>query len=118
MYNLVPAIGEINGLRSNYSFAMIPGEKRVFGKCDMEIEGRKAEPPPDKRGNIARTYFYMDWAYPGHGVISKKNRKLFQAWDKEDPVDAWECERCRRIEKIQKNENPFVKKACVEKGLW
>ena len=118
MYNLVPAIGEINGLRSNYSFAMIPGEKRAFGKCDMEIEDRKAEPPPDKRGNIARIYFYMDWAYPGHGVISKKNRKLFQAWDKEDPVDAWECERSRRIEGIQKNENPFMKKACAEKGMW
>ena len=87
LYNLVPAIGEINGLRSNYSFAMIPGEKRAFGNCDMEIEGRKAEPPPSKRGNIARTYFYMDRAYPGHGIISKKNRKLFKAW---------ECERCRR----------------------
>ena len=51
----------------------------------------------------------MDWAYPGHGIISKKNRKLFEAWDKGDPVDAWECERCGRIEGIQGNENPFVK---------
>jgi deoxyribonuclease-1 len=77
MYNLVPAIGEINGLRSNYSYAMIPGEKRKFGKCDMEIEGRKSEPPPDKRGNIARTYSYTDWAYPGRGVIS--NKKIIQS---------------------------------------
>ena len=30
MYNLVPRIGEINGLRSNYSYAMIPGEKKDF----------------------------------------------------------------------------------------
>ena len=45
LHNLVPAVGEIIGLRSNYNFAMIPGEKRAFGKCDMEIEGRKAEPP-------------------------------------------------------------------------
>ena len=37
--------------------------------------------------NIARTYFYMDWVYPGHGVISKKNRKLFQALDKGELVD-------------------------------
>jgi len=97
---------------------MIPGEKREFGKCDMEIEGRKAEPPPKKRGNIARTYLYMDWAYPGHGIISKNNRKLFKAWDKQDPVDAWECERCKRIERIQNNENPFVKEACQAEGLW
>ncbi len=33
MYNLVPAVGEINGLRSNYSFGIIPGEKREFGSC-------------------------------------------------------------------------------------
>ena len=78
----------------------------------------QTDPPPDKRGNIARTYFYMDWAYPGRGVISKKNKKLFKAWDEEDPVDEWECERCRRIEGIQGNENPFVKGRCVEKGMW
>ena len=118
LYNLVPAVGEINGLRSNYSFGMIPGEKREFGACDMEIESQKAEPPPDKRGNIARIYFYMDRAYPGHGIISRKNRKLIEAWDRKDPVDEWECERCRRIEKIQGNENLFVKKACVEMGRW
>ena len=84
MYNLYPAVGEVNGLRSNYSYAMIPGEPRRFGDCDMEIEDRKAEPPPHIRGDIARTYFYMNWAYPGRGVISKKNRKLFEAWDKAD----------------------------------
>lgn len=31
MYNLVPAIGEVNGLRSNYRFGMISGEQRDFG---------------------------------------------------------------------------------------
>jgi len=109
MHNLVPAVGEINGLRSNYSYGMVPGEKREFGNCDIEIEDRKAEPAPHIRGNIARTYMYMDWAYPGHGVISKKNHKLFEAWNKEDPVDDWERERSRRIEQIQGNKNPFVK---------
>ena len=68
MHNLVPTVGEINGLRSNYSFGMIPGEKRQFGSCDMEIESRTAEPAPHIRGDIARIYMYMDWAYPGHGV--------------------------------------------------
>ena len=117
MYNLVPAVGELNGLRSNYSYSDIPGEKREFGNCDFEIEDRKAEPRPEIRGDIARIYFYMDDAYPGRGIISKKNQKLFMAWDKEDPVDAWECERCRRIEKIQGNENHFVKNACLDANL-
>ena len=38
LYNLQPAIGEVNWLRSNYSMEMIPGEKREFGSCDVEIE--------------------------------------------------------------------------------
>lgn len=108
MYNLVPAVGQINGDRSNYSYGMIPGESREYGSCDFEIQDRKAEPREAIRGDIARIYFYMAWAYPGHGIISNKNRKLFEAWDKADPVDTWEIERCRRIEKIQGNHNPFV----------
>ena len=58
LYNLQPAIGEINGLRSNYSMEMIPEEKREFGACDVEIENRKIEPRPEIRGDIARTYLY------------------------------------------------------------
>lgn len=117
MHNLVPAIGELNGLRSNYSFAMLPGEERRFGACDMEIAARKAEPPPEVRGDIARSYFYMDAAYPGRGVISGKNRTLFEVWDRADPVDAWECERQRRVARLQGNGNPFVYQACQERGL-
>ena len=50
----------------------------------------------------------MAAAYPGRGVISRQNEKLFEAWTKEDPVDGWERERARRIEQIQGNRNPFV----------
>ncbi len=114
MHNLVPAIGEVNGLRSNYSYAMIPGEERRFGACDMEIANRKAEPPAAVRGNIARIYFYMDEAYPGRGIVSGKNRKLFDAWSRQDPVDSWECERERRIRQIQGNGNRFVSSQCRE----
>jgi deoxyribonuclease-1 len=108
LYNLQPAIGEMNGLRSNYSMEMIPEEKRAFGACDVEIENRKIEPRPEIRGDVARTYLYMDWAYPGHGIISRSNQKLFAAWNNEDPVDDWERERARRIEAIQGNRNPFI----------
>jgi len=112
MYNLYPAIGEVNGRRSNYSMAIIKGEKREFGKCDVEIESRKVEPKESIRGEIARTYLYMDSVYPGRGIISKKNRKLFESWNKSDPVDEWECERAKRIEKIQGNRNVVVMRDC------
>ena len=108
MFNLYPAIGEVNGRRSNYSMAIIKGEKREFGKCDVEIKSRKVEPREEIRGEIARTYLYMHSVYPGRGIISKKNRKLFDAWNKSDPLDEWECERAKRIEKIQGNRNKVV----------
>ena len=116
MYNLVPAIGEVNGDRSNYSYAMLQGELREYGSCNMEIEDQKAEPPDDKFGDIARTYMYMESAYH-RGVISGKNVKLFEAWNRMDPVDKQECERARLIEKIQGNRNMIVANACQEAGL-
>ena len=116
MYNLVPAIGEVNGDRSNYSYAMLEGEEREYGACNMEIRDKKAEPPDDKYGDIARGYMYMEAAY-GRGVISDKNVKLFEAWNKMDPVDEWECERARLIELVQGNRNMIVAKACQEAGL-
>jgi deoxyribonuclease-1 len=54
----------------------------------------------------------MDSVYPGKGIISKKNRSMFEEWDRRDPVDEWECERARRIERIQGNRNEVVMKRC------
>ena len=112
IFNLYPAVGEVNGLRSNYSMAMIPGSRYRFGECGTKIEDRKIEPRPEVRGDIARTYLYMDRAYPGHGIISGKNEKLFRAWDKMDPVDERECVRARKIAKIQGNVNMVAEEAC------
>ena len=112
MFNLFPAIGEVNGLRSNYPMTIIEGEEREFGKCDVEIKRRRVEPREEVRGEIARTYMYMDSVYPGKGIISKKNRSMFEEWNRSDPVDEWEYERVRRIEKIQGNRNEIVLRSC------
>ncbi|MCK5808418.1 endonuclease [bacterium] len=114
MYNLMPAIGEVNGDRSNYPFGIIPGEIRKYGACDIEIAGKKAEPAPDIRGDIARVYFYMESAYPQKGIITDKNREMLQKWDKSDPVDWAECLRNAMIEKFQKNRNNVIHDRCVE----
>lgn len=108
MYNLQPAVGELNADRSNYHYGIIPGEPREYGACDFEVEGKLAEPKEDIRGDIARTYFYMEYTY---GVrISDKQRKLFQVWDRQDPVSEWERIRAGRIEAIQGNKNKFITK--------
>jgi len=108
MHNLVPAIGEINGDRSNFKYGMISGEKRVYGKVDMEISfaDKRAEPSKRVYGEIARTYFYMRDRY---GLrISQQQEKLFIAWNNLDPVTRWEKKRNKLIAEIQGDDNPYV----------
>lgn len=114
MYNLVPASGEINAVRSDLSFGEIAGEKKEFGKCDFETDGNIAEPADRIKGDIARIYQYMDFAYPFAGIINEKNRLLFEKWAALDPADEKECRRGIEIEKLQGNVNPVLKKACSQ----
>ena len=118
MYNLYPAIGAVNAMRSNFNYAMLAGEPSTFGTCEMKIADRKAEPPARARGQIARTYMYMQDAYGPRYHMSRQQDQLMQAWDKQYPVDKWECTRAKRIEALQGNENKFVKEPCVAAGLW
>lgn len=118
LYNLVPEIGELNADRRNYRYGIIEGEPRNYGGCDFEVEGRVVEPRPEIRGDIARVYFYMNAAYPGRGIIGEKAQRLFEVWDKADPVDLLECRRAAKIERIQGNANEFVKQRCVTAGLY
>lgn len=116
MFNLYPAIGAVNALRSNHNFTMLPAAQSDFGRCAMKIDDRKAEPPEVARGKIARTYLYMENTYKRYNM-SKAQRQLMNAWDKMYPVDAWECTRAEKISKLQKNQNDVVKSRCESKGL-
>lgn len=117
MYNLYPAIGAVNAMRSNFNYAMLAGKPSTFGTCEMKIADRRAKPPARARGQISRSYLYMQDAYPQYRM-SRQQEQLMGAWDKMYPVDQWECTRAKRIEAVQGNENRFVKEPCVEQGLW
>ena len=108
MHNLVPAIGEINGDRSNFKYAMIEGEQRLYGKVNMEIEfsSRRAEPQESIFGDIARTYFYMRDQYGMR--ISKSQEKMLISWNNMDPVDRWEKEKNQIIKNLQGTENLYI----------
>lgn len=100
LYNLFPEIGELNGLRNNFSMAQLGGSKYDFGACKAKIEDRKFEPMDFAKGVVARTYINFENRYPGHGVVSDKNRKLYEAWDKMYPVTPLECRRWREFEAV------------------
>lgn len=112
LYNLWPEIGEVNALRSNFSMAELTDSEYSFGNCKVKIFDRKFEPMDRAKGIVARTYLYMELEYPGRGVISDKNKKLFEAWDKLYPVTSWECKRAQKIEAIQGSQNKVLKERC------
>ncbi len=118
LYNLYPSVGEVNGNRSSYKMGIIPGEEREYGSCDVEINLKTVEPREQVRGEIARTYFYMNKAYPGYDIISSETKPMFDEWNISDPVDFWECKRAKKIEELQGNANEFVKIPCKELGLY
>ncbi|MCP5426563.1 MAG: endonuclease [Gammaproteobacteria bacterium] len=108
LMNLYPAVGEVNGDRSNYNWGMIPGERRDYGRCDIEVDSsiRRAEPPDAVMGDIARVMFYMSDTYGFR--LSQQDQQLYTAWSRQDPPDAWEIERDRRIKAIQGKGNRFI----------
>lgn len=117
MYNIYPAIGAVNALRSNYNFAPMPKEANSFGMCPMKVHDRKADPPSYARGKIARAYLYMESTYARYSM-SISQRKLMQAWNRQYPVTLDECRRTKRIEALQGNENKVVKEACINDKIW
>jgi len=109
MHNLVPAIGEVNGDRSNYRYGANKPKLGQYGQCSMEIDfkAKRAYVKDDIRGDIARIYFYMSDKYNIN--LSKQERKIMEVWDRQDPVSEWERIKNKRVEKIQGNQNKFIK---------
>ena len=112
LHNLVPAIGEVNGDRSNYRFSQWNGKPTQYGQCRVlvDFKGRKVQPSPASRGAIARTYLYMNQTYDYR--LSKQQLNLFKAWNNSYPVGKFECQRDKVIAAYQGNHNPFVQRGC------
>lgn len=116
LHNLFPSVGCVNAKRSNFNFTELPSSAETpFGPtCPIKFQERRVEPPDPAKGVVARAYLYMDWAYDEY-QMSKQQRRVMEAWDAAHPPDGWECERNRRIRRVQGNGNPFVEAKCEEK---
>lgn len=112
LHNLQPAVGEVNGDRGNLMYGQWNGGEQQYGRCEMKVDfkNKQAEPPARARGAIARTVFYMRDRYQLR--LSRQQTQLMTVWNKQYPVTAWECERDKRIARVQGNHNPYVQQAC------
>lgn len=102
MMNLVPAIGELNGDRSNYRYGANEPKVGQYGQCNFEVdfETNRAYVRPEIKGDIARIYFYMSKKYNIN--LSKQERQMMEAWNKLDPIDEWERKKTKLVQKYQK----------------
>ena len=108
LHNLTPAVGELNGDRSNLPYGIVPGDARLYGACHFEIGGKPkvTEPRPEVRGDAARIWLYMSETY--RIKLTPKTLDMLKEWSADDPVDEWERLRNKRIAAAQGNTNPFV----------
>lgn len=108
MHNLQPAIGELNGDRSNFRFDFELPRPGMYGKCNFEVDfqNRRAKIKEEIRGVVARTYLYFNKRY--NMKLSKQEMQKFQAWNKMYPAHTWEKERNMRIKAVQGNANEFI----------
>lgn len=106
--------GELNGDRSNYSYAMVQGPRNQYGKCDFIVADRKAEPRDEVKALVAFTYMYFQKTYAKYlktNYISGKNEKLFLAWSKY-PLTAAQCKWAEKVVEVQGNRNGDLLEAC------
>lgn len=108
LFNLKPAIGEVNGDRANFAFAELPAQQPQYGACDFKVDfaQKLAEPRPEVRGDIARIYFYMADKYAL--ALPKSQQQLLLQWHLDDPVDAREQLLGQRIAQQMGHPNYFV----------
>lgn len=113
MHNLKPAIGEINGDRSNLPFSIVDHKKFLYGKCNFFIGKSQhlnyqnvAEPNDNIKGNIARIYLYMNQKYNLN--ISQNQLNIFKEWNEFDPPDQKEIYINQKIKNIQGDDNIFI----------
>lgn len=101
MHNLVPAIGELNADRSNFRYGADKPKVGMYGECKFEVDfdANRTYVRDEIKGDIARAYLYMSKTYNIN--LSDQERKLMEAWDKQDPIDEWEIEKNKRIENIK-----------------
>ena len=149
IYIVYPSDGKINGTRSNwpfgetstgktYSLTGDPSGNRLGTSDDSSIvSGTVFEPFDDRKGDMARTYFYAAtrWSNSsgwtggaGGSVFGSGSNTLFNfkqsylnlllKWHALDPVDEYEINRTNEAQKLQGNRNPFIDHPSYVDLIW
>lgn len=107
LYNLWPAVGLINQVRSNWRYSMLPAMPPFYG-CNFKVDKqlRRVEPADAAKGIVARANLFMAEHYHIH--LSTPQEQLFKAWDKQFPPSEWEKQWANKVAALQGYRNHFI----------
>lgn len=104
LHHLFPTDSRANNVRANHPFGWVENPK--WSQGGSSSDGQTFQVRSVHRGNVARAMFYFSVRY---GMkIDNDQEKVLREWHAQDPVSTDEHLRNDKIEKIQKNRNPFV----------
>ncbi|WP_193786662.1 endonuclease, partial [Legionella drozanskii] len=107
LYNLWPAEGLVNQVRSNYRYGIVPDKIPFYGcLIYFDKEHRKAEPDDRIKGLVARANLFMADRYQIR--LSSSQRQLFKAWNQQFPPTTWEREWGRAVASLEGYPNPYI----------
>ncbi len=98
LVNLVPAESQVNQLKSSKS----PGtdETTFKARCGFEVGVTRFNPPPQKRGDVARIWFHMNKKHFEGKLINLHLAPLLFKWNLEDPISEEETKRAKNLAKL------------------
>ena len=113
MHHLFPSDARTNSARGSYPFGAPVTSIQRYGPTSYQSRrGKNAsgkivfEVATQHRGDVARAMFYFAIRYKKS--IDATQEKTLRQWHSQDPVNSEELSRSQRIQKIQKNRNPFI----------
>ena len=144
LFIVLPSDAKINGMRSNYPYGIttsgaswkVTGDtytNRLGSSTSTQyVSGTVFEPFDNRKGDLARTYFYAvacyltsgggsgkasTWTYgdgskvfssSGNNGFVQKYLDMLLKWHHDDPVSDWEISRNTKVQNQQSNRNPFI----------
>ncbi|MDD9952522.1 MAG: endonuclease [Zetaproteobacteria bacterium] len=113
LYNLVPALAQVNRSRSNLPLTvprntLAAAPVQSFGACQTFIYGDYVVPREEVRGWVARASLYMHHTYPAFQLLEDPLYQLYLEWFLQYPPSDLEKKIAARIFRVQGNLNPLV----------
>ena len=105
LHNIVVVSSDLALKRGFLPFGEVAEADTTQSFCNANVGKQFIQPPPSRRGDVARIILYMQQTY---GLPPALDAATLANWEAGDPADESEQSRDRSIAALQGNANPFI----------